>query len=412
MTDMIEHKALTGDPAAALADFARTFEAFRQANDERLASLEAKKSPDVLVEERLARIDAALDEAQRRNDALMLKARRPALEAKAATDPSASEHKAAFDAYMRGGDTTGLRALEAKALSAGSGPDGGFLVPVPAEREILQRMTGGSPMRALASVRETSTATYKKAYSTTGPAAGWAAETAARPQTNSPVLADLTFPTMELYAMPSATQTVLDDAAVDLETWLAGEIETVFAEQESAAFVSGDGTTRPQGFLTPNKVANASWSWGNIGFNVTGAAGAFPTSNASDVLVDLIYSLKAGYRQNAAFAMTRRTQSVIRKLKMTTGEYLWQPPTTAGAPATLMNFPLVEMEEMPEIAANSFAIAFADFRRAYLIVDRTGIRVLRDPYSAKPYVLFYVTKRVGGGVQDFEAIKLLRFGTS
>lgn len=412
MTDMIEHKALTGEPAAALADFARIFEAFRQTNDERLAALEAKKSPDVLVEERLARIDAALDEAQRRSDALAIKARRPSLEAKGVTETGAAEHKAAFDAYLRGGDTTGLRALEAKALSAGSGPDGGFLVPVPAEREILQRMTGGSPMRALATVRETSTATYKKAYSTTGPAAGWAAETAARPQTNSPVLADLTFPTMELYAMPSATQTVLDDAAVDLETWLGGEIETVFAEQESAAFATGDGITRPQGFLTPNKVANASWSWGNIGFNVTGAAGAFPNANASDVLVDLIYSLKAGYRQNAAFAMTRRTQAVIRKLKMTTGEYLWQPPATAGSPATLMNFPLVEMEDMPDIAANSFSIAFADFRRAYLIVDRTGIRVLRDPYSAKPYVLFYVTKRVGGGVQDFEAIKLLKFGTS
>ena len=412
MTDMIEHKALTGEPAAALADFARIFEAFRQTNDERLAALEAKKSPDVLVEERLARIDAALDEAQRRSDALAIKARRPSLEAKGVTETGAAEHKAAFDAYLRGGDTTGLRALEAKALSAGSGPDGGFLVPVPAEREILQRMTGGSPMRALATVRETSTATYKKAYSTTGPAAGWAAETAARPQTNSPVLADLTFPTMELYAMPSATQTVLDDAAVDLETWLGGEIETVFAEQESAAFATGDGITRPQGFLTPNKVANASWSWGNIGFNVTGAAGAFPNANASDVLVDLIYSLKAGYRQNAAFAMTRRTQAVIRKLKMTTGEYLWQPPATAGSPATLMNFPLVEMEDMPDIAANSFSIAFADFRRAYLIVDRTGIRVLRDPFSAKPYVLFYVTKRVGGGVQDFEAIKLLKFGTS
>ncbi len=412
MTDMIEHKALTGEPAAALADFSRIFEAFRQTNDERLAALEAKKSPDVLVEERLARIDAALDEAQRRTDALTIKARRPSLEAKGTVDVGTTEHKAAFDAYLRGGDTTGLRALEAKALSAGSGPDGGFLVPIPAEREILQRMTGGSPMRALATVRETSTATYKKAYSTTGPAAGWAAETAARPQTNSPVLADLSFPTMELYAMPSATQTVLDDAAVDLETWLGGEIETVFAEQESAAFATGDGVTRPQGFLTPNKVANASWSWGNVGFNVTGLAGGFPAANASDVLVDLIYSLKAGYRQNASFAMTRRTQAAIRKLKATTGEYLWQPPATAGSPATLMNFPLVEMEDMPEIAANSFSIAFADFKRAYLIVDRTGIRVLRDPYSAKPYVLFYVTKRVGGGVQDFDAIKLLRFGTA
>jgi HK97 family phage major capsid protein len=166
------------------------------------------------------------------------------------------------------------------------------------------------------------------------------------------------------------------------------------------------------------KVAQATWSWGKLGYVVTGAAGALPAANAttgagpSDPLIDLIYALKRGYRQNGTFVMNRKTQSLIRKLKANTGEYLWQPPAVAGQGATLMNFPLVEAEDMPDIAADSTPIAFGDFRRGYLVVDRLGVRVLRDPYSAKPYVLFYTTKRVGGGVQDFDAIKLLKFGTA
>jgi HK97 family phage major capsid protein len=216
---------------------------------------------------------------------------------------------------------------------------------------------------------------------------------------------------MELYAMPAATATLLEDSAVDLDQWLAGEVEQVFAEQEGAAFVNGDGTNKPKGFLAYSTVANASWSWGNIGYIATGAAGAFPSSG-SDVLIDLIYALRAGYRQNATFVMNRKTQSVVRKFKDTTGNYLWQPPAAAGIRSTLIGFPLLEAEELPDITANSLSVAFGDFRRGYLVVDRQGVRVLRDPYSAKPYVLFYTTKRVGGGVQDFDAIKLLKFAAT
>ena len=139
-------------------------------------------------------------------------------------------------------------------------------------------------------------------------------------------------------------------------------------------------------------------------------AGAFPAGHSADVLVDLVHAVKAGYRQNAAFVMNRKTQSAIRKFKDGQGQYLWQPPTSPGNGATLMTFPVVEAEDMPDMAPNAAALAFGDFRRGYLVVDRTGVRVLRDPYSAKPYVLFYVTKRVGGGVQDFAAIKLMTFG--
>ena len=216
---------------------------------------------------------------------------------------------------------------------------------------------------------------------------------------------------MELYAMPAATQTLLDDAAVNVEQWIADEVQVVFAEQEGAAFVNGDGTTKPLGFMTPAKIAQANWSWGKLGYTVTGLSAGFTATNGSDALIDLIYSVKAGYRQSGRFVMNRKTQAAIRKLKATTGEYLWQPPAILGQPATLMNFPLVEVEDMPDIAADSFSVAFGNFARAYLIVDRIGIRVLRDPYSNKPYVMFYTTKRVGGGVQDFDAIKLLKFGT-
>ena len=307
---------------------------------------------------------------------------------------------------------SGLKWLEEKALSAGSGPDGGYLVPAPAERELLRRMTQISPIRAIASVREISTNQFKKAFSISGPAAGWVAETGVRSQGATQQLAELTFPAMELYAMPAATQTLLDDGVVDIEQWIAEEVDTVFAEQEGAAFVNGDGVNKPTGFLAYTKSTQAAWSWGKTAYVTTGAAGAFAASNPSDALVDLVYALKAGYRQNGAFVMNRKTQSLIRKFKDTTGAYLWQPPSAVGQPATLTNFPVVEAEDMPDVAADSYSVAFGDFRRGYLVVDRVGVRVLRDPYSAKPYVLFYTTKRVGGGVQDFDAIKLLKFGTT
>jgi len=405
-----ETKAAGADLALAFEDLRYTLESYRSANEERLAEIEARQSADPLTEQKLARMDAALDDTMRRIDRITLERGRPALAQDGANrDPLVAEHKAAFAAYVRSGEAGGLKRLEAKALSAGSGPDGGYLAPSTVEGEILRRLSAVSPIRSLATVRTISSGTYKKAFSTTGPASGWVAETATRTQTNAPTLAELSFPAMELYAMPAATQTLLDDAIVNIDQWIAEEVESVFAEQEGAAFVSGDGTDKPKGFLAYPTVAEASWSWGNIGVLNSGVAGAFPASNPSDVLVDLVYALKAGYRQNASFVMNRKTQGLIRKFKDSTGNYLWQPPASAGAPATLMGFPLVEAEDMPNIANNAVSIAFGDFRRGYLVVDRAGVRILRDPYSAKPYVLFYTTKRVGGGVQDFAAIKGLKF---
>jgi HK97 family phage major capsid protein len=313
---------------------------------------------------------------------------------------------------VRSGESHGLRALEQKSMSGGSNPDGGYLVPEEVEATIGRRLTNISPIRSISSVRIMNGNVYKKPFMTAGPAVGWVGETAARPETASPTLAELSFPAMELYAMPAATGALLEDSAVNIDEWLAGEVELQFATQEGTAFVSGDGVNKPTGFLNYAKVAEGSWSWGNIGYVATGVSAGFPASGPVDPLIDLTYALKAGYRQNGNFVMNRKTQSAIRKLKDVDGQYLWQPPTETGGRASFLNFPVVEAEDMPDIAANSYAVAFGDFLRGYLIVDRAGVRVLRDPYSAKPYVLFYTTRRVGGGVQDFDAIKLLKFGVS
>jgi HK97 family phage major capsid protein len=325
---------------------------------------------------------------------------------------NAVEHKAAFESYVRCGESAGLRALETKALSVGSNPDGGYLVPEEVETVIGERLANISPIRAISSVRTVSGNVYKKPFMTSGPAVGWVGETDAPSTTTSPTLAELSFPAMELYAMPAATATLLEDSAVNIDQWLAAEVEMAFATQEGTAFVNGDGSNKPTGFLHQTIVAESSWMWGKLGYIATGAAGAFDSSAPTDALIDLVYALKAGYRQNGTFVMNRRTQSAIRKLKDDDGQYLWQPPALGGGRSTLMNFPVVEAEDMPDIAANAYALAFGDFARGYLVVDRAGVRVLRDPYSAKPYVLFYTTKRVGGGVQDFDAIKLLKFAAS
>ncbi|QPC87210.1 phage major capsid protein [Mesorhizobium sp. NBSH29] len=396
----------------AFDEFMTSFEAFKQANDERLASVEKRMSADVLTVDKVERINKALDEQKRTMDALSLKKARPQLGRDARNGAEYLEHKQAFEAYVRNGDDRLLRALDTKAMSSGSGQDGGYLVPPETEAEIGKRLAALSPIRSIASVRQVSAAVLKKPFSITGPAVGWVGETAARPQTASATLAELQFATMELYAMPAATASLLEDSVVDLDQWISTEVEAAFAEQEGAAFVNGDGTAKPRGFLNYTKVAETAWAWGSLGYIATGVAGALPASNASDVLIDTVYALKAGYRQNANWVMNRKTQAAIRKLKDADGNYLWQPPAAPGSRAMLMGFGLVEAEDMPNAGTDATPIAFGDFGRGYLVVDRTGVRVLRDPYSAKPYVLFYTTKRVGGGVQDFDAIKLLKYGVS
>jgi HK97 family phage major capsid protein len=396
----LETKVISGDPAS---DIMYAFTAFREANDERLEQIEKRMSADGVTADKVERINKALDK-------LSLKMKRPQLGASEKAQPT--EHKRAFDAYVRKGEAHGLFDIEAKAMSVTSNPDGGYLVPAETENEIGRIMSNASSFRSIADVRQVSATSYLKPFAIAGAASGWAAENGVRPETGSPTLASLTFPTMELYAMPSATQSLLDDSVVNLDQWLAQEVQTVFAEQESQAFVTGNGTNRPRGFTDYPKVADASWTWGNVGYLATGVAGGFAASNPSDKLIDLIYALKAGYRQNASWVMNRKVQAAVRKLKDGQGNYIWQPAVAVDGKASLMNFPITESEHMPDIATDSYSISIGDFKQGYLIVDRVGIRILRDPYSSKPYVLFYTTKRVGGGVQNFEAIKHLKFGIS
>lgn len=409
-----EIKGVPETVTAAFDEFMEAFEAFKDVNDRRLGEIEQKLSADVVTRDKMDRINRTMDEQKKVLDQMLLKKARPALGSGQGCElsPEAEEHKAAFDAYVRRGDEAGLRELEAKAFSATTGADGGYLVPPETDNEIGRRVSVVSPMRALSTVRTVSTSVLKKPFATAGLSTGWVAETAARPQTNTPQLAELSFPTMELYAMPAATQALLDDAAVDIEAWIAGEVDIVFAEQEGDAFIRGDGVNKPKGFLTYTAVAENTWTWGNLGYVATGAAGAWKTTGPSDTLVDVIYALKAGHHQNGTFMMNRKTQADVRKFKDADGNYLWRPPASAGQPASLMGFPIAEAEEMPDVGANALAVAFGDFRAGYLVVDRAGVRILRDPYSAKPYVLFYTTKRVGGGVQNFEAIKLVKFAAS
>ena len=398
------------DIAAAFDDFMTAFSGFRDANDERLGEIEQKLSADVVTEEKVNRISAALDRQKRVLDRLAVKAGRPEIGGPRTAEPS--EHKAAFDAYVRQGDLSALARLEEKALTSVTTPDGGYLVPPETEAEIGRRLTAVSPIRSIAGIRTVSSGIYRKPFAIAGFPTGWVGETDARPETTTPTIAELEYPVMELYAMPAATNALLEDTAVDLDQWIAGEVEMAFAEQESAAFVAGDGNKKPRGFLNYATVDESVWVWGTIGTVPTGTAGAFDAAAPMDVLVDAVYALKAGYRQNAHFVMNRRTQAAIRKIKDADGNYIWAPPPSAGARASIMSFPVTEAEDMPDIGANSLAIAFGDFSRAYLIVDRIGVRVLRDPYSQKPYVLFYTTKRVGGGMQDFDALKLIKFGVA
>ena len=304
-----------GDVAEAFGEFMSAFDAFRDANDQRLTEIESRFGEDVVTAEKVDRISRSLDEQKRALDQLTLKRARPALGRDGATCAGGTEHKEAFEAYVRSGDDRGMRALDSKAMSYGSAQDGGYLVPEETETEIGKRLSALSPIRSIASVRQISGAVLKKPFSVTGPATGWVAETASRPQTNTSSLSELQFPAMELYAMPAATATLLEDSAVDLDRWIAEEVEAAFAEQEGTAFISGDGSNKPHGFLDYDQVDDGSWAWEKIGTISTGVDGALPASNPSDKLIDLVYSLRAGYRQNASWVMNRKTQGAIRKLK-------------------------------------------------------------------------------------------------
>lgn len=397
-----------------LEELQRTFHAFKEERDAELAGINAKFA-DVVQTEKVDRINNEVTKLQESIDQVnaALAALKMGGGAGDAPDPAKAEYKKAFNKWFRKGVDNGLQDLAVKAaMSTDSDPDGGYTTPDTMSTEIDRVLGTVSAMRGLASVMSISTGVYKKLVNQTGTTSGWVGQRESRPETNTPTLAQLEFPAMEIYANPATTQSMLDDAYFDIEAWLANEVATEFAEEEGEAFISGSGVSKPRGILAYDTVANASWVWGKLGFTVTGVAADIndSTHNGVDALIGLVYSLKPGYRNGASFLMNNTLQSKVRKLK-TIGDtegYLWQPSVQVGQPATLLGYPVADDDNMSNVGSNAFPIAFGNFRRGYLIVDRMGVRVLRDPFTNKPYVHFYTTKRVGGGVQNFQAIKLLK----
>jgi HK97 family phage major capsid protein len=332
---------------------------------------------------------------------------RPALSGSTAlTDPA----KAAFvNGYLRRGQE-----VELKSFSGVTAVDGGYAVPKEIDATIDATLKGISPIRAIANVVQVGSAGYRKLVTQNGVASGWAAENAVRTETTTPVFNEIVPSFGDLYANPAATQAMLDDAQFDVESWLADEIATEFAKAEGSAFINGNGTNKPKGFLTNPTAAtpDATRPFGTLQYLPSGAAGAFAASNPESKLVDLVHSLRAPYRQGAVWVMNASTLATIRKFKTADGAFIWQAGLAAGQPDTLLGYPVIEAEDMPDIGANSLSIAFGNFKAGYLIAERSETTILRDPFSNKPYVHFYATKRLGGAVSNSEAIKLMKFAAS
>jgi HK97 family phage major capsid protein len=372
--------------------------------------LEVKTDPLEASFEALEREDE--DIAQLKEEMAQLKAQVDA-QAVAAARPALSGAKAAGDSafvekYLRKGLEAGV---ELKAVTGVTEAAGGYAVPEEIDAEIDRVLTSISPIRAIANVVKVGTAGYRKLVTKGGTPSGWVAETAGRPETGTPDFVEIAPPFGELYANPAASQAMLDDAAFDVEAWLAQEIATEFARAEGAAFVGGSGVNRPKGFLAaPTSAAgDGARPFGTLQYVSTGVAGGFPASNQQDKLIDLVQALRPPYRQGAVFVMNSSTAARIRKFKTADGAFLWAPGLVAGQPDTLLGYPVVEAEDMPDVAADSLSVAFGNFRAGYLIAERTETQILRDPFTNKPFVHFYATKRIGGQVSNSEAIKLLKF---
>lgn len=387
-------RADASDPKVLIGQLQAAFEDFKKTHEEKLNS-----KADVVLDEKVQRIDAAVGNFQAAIDEMNAKIAAAGVGGSVIGDlPADPEYVKAFKTHMRKGDVQA-------AMTKGSDPDGGYLAPVEWDRTITGKLKEVSPIRANARVIQITSAGFKKLFTDRAVGSGWVGETASRPATSTPQIGQLDFPLGEIYANPAISQQLLDDAAIDLEQWLADEVETEFARQEGIAFLSGDGVNKPHGILTyVTGAANAArHPWGAIKTVNSGAAAAL----TSDGIISLIYDLPSEFRANAKLYTSRGAQAALRKLKDGQGNYLWQPSYAAGQPATLAGERIVDIPDMPAVAAGNVAALYGDMDATYLVVDRVGIRVLRDPFTNKPFVHFYTTKRVGGGVYNPEPMRAL-----
>lgn len=397
-----------------LESLQKTFADFKAENDKRLSEIEAKGMADPLLSEKVDKINAEvsrLDEVRKRLDTIEAAVNRSAYSPGSQEDPVKAEHRKVWNKFMRTGrDGDGLQDLERQvyaSLKTFIGEDGGLAIPEELDRNILTLLRDASPMRQVCTVVTVGGADYKMLVDVAGVSSGWVGETAARPETDTPQLKEISPYMGEVYANPASTQRMLDDAFFDVEGWLTRSVQTEFAEQEGDAFTNGDGVLKAKGFLSyPTAITtDATRAFGTLQRIHSGVAAAL---GSPDKFIDMIYALKSGHRSGAVWQMAGLTVAEIRKLKDGDGNYLWRPGLEAGQPSSLLAYEVVENEDMPAIGAGNHAIAFGNFKRGYFIVDRIGIRVLRDNLTNKPYVHFYTTKRVGGFLVDSNAIKLMR----
>ncbi|MEQ8876921.1 MAG: phage major capsid protein [Phycisphaerales bacterium] len=362
------------------------------------------KSFQADIQQRIEKQEEQMTKMERKSSGL----KRPVL---AAAETGGAPHQKAFDAYLRSGDDDALRGLEieSKAMSTAVAGDGGYLVDPQTSDVIKSTLASTASIRAIANVVQVEATSFDVLIDHSDVGHGWATESGSVSETGTPTIDRITIPLHELSALPKASQRLLDDSAFDIEAWLAGRIADKFARAEADAFINGDGSDKPVGFLTHTVVDDASWAWDSLGYVATGVDGGF---DGGEGIIDLVYALGAQYRANGSFVMNSKTAGAVRKLKDSDGRFLWSDGLAAGEPARLLGYPVLIAEDMPDIASDAMAIAFGDFAAGYTIAERPDLRVLRDPFSAKPHVLFYATKRVGGDVSDFAAIKLLKFGVS
>jgi len=323
--------------------------------------------------------------------------------------------------FIGGGDEGALMALAGgdfrAAGSSGLDPAGGYSVLPVLSDQLTRRAIDASPMRRLARVVEIDSGRFEEIADVGEAGSAWVGEQEARPETDFPELRKFTVPVHEVYAAPRITQTLLDDSRLDLASWIVGKVTDAFRAKEGAAFIHGDGVSKPRGLLTYDTTDEDDEvrAWGTIQHVVTGSATGFDVadtpSTPANSIIDMVYKLRAEYRDGAAFTMNRKTAGSVRKFTDENGQYIWRQGLQLGEPETLLGYPVELDEDMDDAESGNFPIAFGNFERAYTIVDRVGLRLLRDPYTAKPHVIFYTYKRVGGGLNNSEAVKLLKVST-
>ncbi|MGF1500813.1 MAG: phage major capsid protein [Paracoccaceae bacterium] len=389
MTDY-DHTAVSAEAKSAAAEFLRSFGSFKDDVSRRMGELAT----------RVERLDRKSTDS-----------RRPALSGAAALE---LPHRKAFGAYVRQGDDDALRALglEGKGYNTAAKAEGGYLVDPQTSEMVSTVLRSGASIRAIANVVQVEASAYDVLVDYGDIGAGWITEADGTTVQPTPTVERISVTLHELSAAPVASQRILDDTAFDMEAWLAERIAERFLRAESAAFVSGTGTNQPWGFLSRPKIAEASWAWGSLGYLATGRPGDFDSDDPADILVDLVYTLGAEYRANAVFVMNSKTAGELRKMKDSHGRFLWIEGLAGEQPARLLGYPVQIVEAMPDIEDGAYAIAFGDFAHGYTVAERPDLRILRDPYSSRPNVTFFATKRVGGDVTDYAAIKLLRFAAA